>query len=63
MVGAAIQVRGLILSPPKFLTVCHRVNKFNIEALLIVFLPYHESPHFKKILSILEIEYVLLVPS
>ncbi|KAI0092311.1 armadillo-type protein [Irpex rosettiformis] len=33
-----------------------RVNEFNVEVLLGVFLPYHESPHFKKMLSILHIK-------
>ncbi|KAH7099410.1 armadillo-type protein [Auriculariales sp. MPI-PUGE-AT-0066] len=33
-----------------------RVNEFNVPAVLQVFLPYHESPHFAKMLSILDIE-------
>ncbi|KAG5348834.1 hypothetical protein C0989_007869, partial [Termitomyces sp. Mn162] len=32
-----------------------RINEFNIEAVLSLFLPYHESPHFTKMLSILHI--------
>ncbi|KZP04633.1 hypothetical protein FIBSPDRAFT_843744, partial [Athelia psychrophila] len=32
-----------------------RVNEFNIEDVLSLFLPYHESPHFAKMLSILHI--------
>lgn len=35
-----------------------RVNEFNIEVVLAVFLPYQESPHFKKMLSILDIKCV-----
>ncbi|KAG5718058.1 U3 small nucleolar RNA-associated protein 10, partial [Termitomyces sp. T112] len=33
-----------------------RINEFNIEAVLSLFLPYHESPHFTKMLSILHIK-------
>ncbi|KIJ18295.1 hypothetical protein PAXINDRAFT_97715, partial [Paxillus involutus ATCC 200175] len=33
-----------------------RINEFNVEALLALFLPYHESPHFVKMLSILHIQ-------
>ncbi|KAG6334786.1 hypothetical protein ID866_4304 [Astraeus odoratus] len=32
-----------------------RINEFNIDAVLALFLPYHESPHFIKMLSILHI--------
>ncbi|TFK37695.1 hypothetical protein BDQ12DRAFT_685121 [Crucibulum laeve] len=33
-----------------------RINEFNIEAVLSLFLPYHESPHFSKMISILHIK-------
>ncbi|KAJ7270708.1 hypothetical protein B0H12DRAFT_1229192 [Mycena haematopus] len=33
-----------------------RINEFNIESVLALFLPYHESPHFAKMLSILHIK-------
>ncbi|KAG9310969.1 hypothetical protein JVU11DRAFT_8847 [Chiua virens] len=33
-----------------------RINEFNVEALLTLFLPSHESPHFVKMLSILHIQ-------
>ncbi|KAF8192665.1 hypothetical protein K438DRAFT_2017867 [Mycena galopus ATCC 62051] len=33
-----------------------RINEFNVESVLGVFLPYHESPHFAKMLSILHIK-------
>ncbi|KAF9238673.1 hypothetical protein BU15DRAFT_88298 [Melanogaster broomeanus] len=33
-----------------------RVNEFNVGALLALFLPYHESPHFVKMLSILHVQ-------
>ncbi|KAJ6463475.1 hypothetical protein C8R45DRAFT_840925 [Mycena sanguinolenta] len=32
-----------------------RINEFNVESVLALFLPYHESPHFTKMLSILHI--------
>lgn len=33
-----------------------RVNEFNIPEVLALFLPYHESPHFAKMVSILKID-------
>ncbi|KAH7920221.1 hypothetical protein BV22DRAFT_1199044 [Leucogyrophana mollusca] len=33
-----------------------RINEFNVDDILVLFLPYHESPHFVKMLSILEIK-------
>ncbi|KAF9221723.1 hypothetical protein BS17DRAFT_710411 [Gyrodon lividus] len=33
-----------------------QINEFNVDALLALFLPYHESPHFVKMLSILHIQ-------
>lgn len=33
-----------------------RINEFNIDAVLALILPYHESPHFVKMLSILHIQ-------
>ncbi|KAK7688534.1 hypothetical protein QCA50_008072 [Cerrena zonata] len=32
-----------------------RIHEFNVRAILALFLPYHESPHFSKMLSILHI--------
>ncbi|KAK0200852.1 hypothetical protein DFS33DRAFT_1386800 [Desarmillaria ectypa] len=32
-----------------------RINEFNVESVLSLFLPYHESPHFAKIVTILHI--------
>ncbi|KAK2465147.1 hypothetical protein APHAL10511_002839 [Amanita phalloides] len=33
-----------------------RINEFNVEDVLALFLPYHETPHFAKMLSILHIK-------
>ncbi|KAI0790983.1 hypothetical protein C8Q75DRAFT_805854 [Abortiporus biennis] len=33
-----------------------RINEFNVEGVLALFLPYHESPHFVKMLSILHLK-------
>ncbi|KAF8797612.1 hypothetical protein BYT27DRAFT_7204423 [Phlegmacium glaucopus] len=33
-----------------------RINEFNVEATLALFLPYHESPHFAKMVTILHIQ-------
>lgn len=33
-----------------------RINEFNIEDVLSVFLPYHDSPHFAKMATILHIK-------
>ncbi|KAJ7222324.1 hypothetical protein GGX14DRAFT_663256 [Mycena pura] len=33
-----------------------RINEFNVEPVLALFLPYHESPHFTKMLSILHVK-------
>ncbi|KAF8064012.1 hypothetical protein FPV67DRAFT_198389 [Lyophyllum atratum] len=33
-----------------------RINEFNVEAVLSLFLPYHESTHFTKMISILHIK-------
>ena len=35
-----------------------RVNEFNVEALFTLFLPYQESPHFTKMLSIVHLSCV-----
>ena len=35
-----------------------RIHEFNVEAILALFLPYQESFHFTKMLSILDISYV-----
>ncbi|KAF8999772.1 hypothetical protein BDQ17DRAFT_1360346 [Cyathus striatus] len=43
-----------------------RINEFNLESLLALFLPYHESPHFAKMVTILHIKnnspWTFLVP-
>lgn len=39
-----------------------RVNEFNVEAILALFLPYQESAHFTKMLSILNLSYVESCP-
>ncbi|KAI0920552.1 hypothetical protein AcV5_010550 [Taiwanofungus camphoratus] len=33
-----------------------RINEFNVEDILTLFLPYHESPHFAKMVAILHID-------
>ena len=33
-----------------------RINEFNVEDVLTLFLPYHDTPHFAKMISILRIE-------
>ncbi|KAF7307826.1 U3 small nucleolar RNA-associated protein 10 [Mycena kentingensis (nom. inval.)] len=33
-----------------------RINEFNVDSVLALFLPYHESPHFAKMLSILHLK-------
>ncbi|KAF8154101.1 hypothetical protein B0H34DRAFT_800000 [Crassisporium funariophilum] len=33
-----------------------RINEFNVEAILALFLPYHESPHFAKMVTILHLK-------
>lgn len=49
-----------LLSAPRFpLIYLKRINEFNIEATLALFLPYHESPHFAKMVTILHIQYVM----
>jgi len=45
---------------PKELTNYCRINEFNVEDVLALFFPYHESPHFAKMLSILHIKCVLI---
>ncbi|CAK5279397.1 unnamed protein product, partial [Mycena citricolor] len=43
-----------------------RIHEFNVESILALFLPYHESPHFAKMLSILHIKpnstWIFLLP-
>ncbi|OAX34660.1 hypothetical protein K503DRAFT_428951 [Rhizopogon vinicolor AM-OR11-026] len=43
-----------------------RINEFNVDAVLSLFFPYHESPHFVKMLSILHISpssiFVFMLP-
>ncbi|OSX58041.1 hypothetical protein POSPLADRAFT_1154787 [Postia placenta MAD-698-R-SB12] len=33
-----------------------RINEFNVQELLTLFIPYHESPHFAKIVTLLHID-------
>lgn len=33
-----------------------RINEFNVEDVLSLFLPYHDTPHFAKMVSILRVE-------
>ena len=33
-----------------------RINEFNVEDVLSLFLPYHDSPHFAKMVTILHIK-------
>lgn len=42
-----------------FKTYLYRINEFNVEAVLSLFLPYHESAHFTKMISIIHIKYVV----
>ncbi|TFK71529.1 hypothetical protein BDN72DRAFT_432062 [Pluteus cervinus] len=50
-----------LLEPPcgrvlEWLVRRFRVNEFNVDAVIRLFLPYHESPHFAKMLSILHLK-------
>lgn len=36
--------------------VSNRIYEFNIDAIMALFLPYHETPHFTKMVSILDIK-------
>lgn len=36
-----------------------RINEFNLDAVLSLFLPYHESPHFAKMVTILHVKYAI----
>ncbi|KJA17838.1 hypothetical protein HYPSUDRAFT_191636 [Hypholoma sublateritium FD-334 SS-4] len=50
-----------LLEPPtgkiiEWLVRRFRVHEFNVEAVLSLFLPYHESPHFAKLVTILSIK-------
>lgn len=38
------------------LIILARINEYNVEDVLVLFLPYHESPHFAKMLTILHIK-------
>ena len=33
-----------------------RIHEFNVQQVMALFLPYHESPHFVKMLTILQIK-------
>lgn len=33
-----------------------RIHEFNVQQVMALFLPYHESPHFAKMLTILQIQ-------
>ncbi|EIW76657.1 hypothetical protein CONPUDRAFT_168479 [Coniophora puteana RWD-64-598 SS2] len=50
-----------LMDPPagkilEWLVKRYRINEFNVEDVLALFLPYHDSPHFAKMLSILHIK-------
>ncbi|KAF9480276.1 hypothetical protein BDN70DRAFT_905831 [Pholiota conissans] len=50
-----------LLEPPagkilEWLVRRFRIHEFNVEAILSLFLPYHESPHFAKMVTILSIK-------
>jgi U3 small nucleolar RNA-associated protein 10 len=49
---AASLMRGAFANCPT------RINEFNLEAILALFLPYHETPHFAKMVTILHIKFV-----
>jgi U3 small nucleolar RNA-associated protein 10 len=50
----------LVYSLAREVLICSkRINEFNVEATLTLFLPYHETPHFAKMLTILHIQYVM----
>lgn len=33
-----------------------RIHEFNVQPVMALFLPYHESPHFAKMITILQIK-------
>ena len=42
---------------PVVLTVdASRIHEFKVQQIMALFLPYHESPHFAKIITILQIK-------
>ena len=42
---------------PVVLTVdVFRIHEFNVQQVMALFLPYHESPHFVKMITILQIK-------
>ena len=40
------------------LTRMPRIHEFNIESVMSLFLPYHESPHFAKMVTLLQLKFV-----
>jgi hypothetical protein len=50
---AVVRLGPLILKSNQFT----RIHEFNVSSILSLFLPYYESPHFAKMLSILHISY------
>jgi hypothetical protein len=45
------------MDPPVVLMVdVFRIHDFNVQQVLALFLPYHESPHFAKMITILQIK-------
>jgi len=40
------------------LTRMPRIHEFNIEPVMSLFLPYHESPHFAKMVTLLQLKFV-----
>lgn len=54
-------VRRFRCAPSTFLQIIEalrksRINEFNVEDVLSLFLPYHDTPHFAKMVSILRVE-------
>jgi hypothetical protein len=47
----------ILVQLPLILTVVvPRIQEFNVQQVMALFLPYHESPHFAKIITILQIK-------
>ena len=59
MAGPALQVSRPACFFVESYVIISRINEFNVNEALALFLPYHETPHFAKLLSILHIRYVL----
>lgn len=58
MASPTIQVRDLMYCAiSAYSEATTRINEFNVDDALALFLPYHETPHFTKLLSILHVKY------